>query len=37
MKTFGVTIQLTPLAVLSHGTICFSAFYDMKFGSFGEF
>lgn len=27
----------TSLAVLSHGTICFSAFYDMKFGSFGEF
>ena len=27
----------TSLAVLSHGTICFSACYDMKFGSFVNF
>lgn len=27
----------TSLPVLSQGPICFSAFYEMKFGNFGEF
>lgn len=27
----------TSLPVLSQGPICLSAFYEMKFGNFGEF